>query len=1036
MKIILLLLTLLSCGVHIRAQIKAFSLPTTAEAFQQRGIFAQYIFFSSERTEDQTNQLWQFDTQTGMFTERSSGVTFLVDFTSTPQGVFWIEKERRNRFGAGRVTLWFWSGQKEASTVELYTANADQVRFLQHSDTQIFLLVDIAILAVNAQTLAVQNLGSAPPPNPNLPGVIWQGQYFWSVSDGAQNHRVYRAGPQLGVEFFWRAAETVYNFVPLGKRLLWREGDQLLRYEGGDSAPQYYYQFDDWDEQNRLYGAWSGASLRDSLFLFPAPTLTYGSELWRTDGTAEGTFLLKDIAPEATGKVVPSSFPDYLHESAGKIHFLAYTNIPGSQEHWVSDGTREGTVRRSAGLAFEENINYRTRVNDSLFLFHVQTREHGLEPVLFSNELHFYDLHTGGANSVGLVDRSRSLGLSDGSIAMEAFTAEQGREAWIISAGQGPVRLPVIAAQRAWSYTTFLGEVDNLLYLLGGNIDLGYQLYAVDPEMTEEPSAPPHPVRWQQSITPALRDDASGRWVYSLGLVRGTDGSLYSSGSVNFSANRIRFSQGKQPLSTAEHHGDGYLTRLDQAGHTEWLLALPGSYVTADAPFISEAPDHGVYVGGRYVVSSQIGSTTIPSGAGDVYLARINDQGEELWVKTLSLGGGQIFRLRTDAQGYLWVLGNYRNQARLGEVILSSGINPTYFVARYTPDGTLVWATSLEPELYWPSGGPTYAADFDAAGNLWLVLNNIGHNYNVPCNFGAIYGRLVKVSPAGTVLLEREWSGNDAWYAIDLSITARGNVLLAGRFRGKLEFDRLTLQHTGVNCSSAGFVVKIDPFGTLISARKIEGNRIPEALVANADGTYTLAGYQQLPQPFSYPGYTHDPFGSKDQQLFTAVYSSTDALLAERTFLGEEEFDRGGFIFLLPGTEKDEWILQTELEGMLDTFGVVAPSWQIRHHVHMLSVDLPYQLPPAQADQQLTTDDILLAPNPATDLVIVQSEDTDFMQANITLYNIRGQNLGRSLQQLEPHLFRLRLSGLPAGVYQLVIQTEDETITKPIFKLQ
>ena len=63
----------------------------------------------------------------------------------------------------------------------------------------------------------------------------------------------------------------------------------------------------------------------------------HGFELWATDGTAEGTVLLKDIAPGET-----SSFPTSLVRVGDQIWLTADDGDHG-RELWVTDGTPEGT---------------------------------------------------------------------------------------------------------------------------------------------------------------------------------------------------------------------------------------------------------------------------------------------------------------------------------------------------------------------------------------------------------------------------------------------------------------------------------------------------------------------------------------------------------------------------------------------------------------------------------------------------------------------------------------------------------------------
>lgn len=78
------------------------------------------------------------------------------------------------------------------------------------------------------------------------------------------------------------------------------------------------------------------AELGGRLF-FAADDVEHGLELWRTDGTAAGTVLVRDIAP---GR--PSSRPSWL-AAAGSLLYLAAGEDEHGIELWQSDGTPEGT---------------------------------------------------------------------------------------------------------------------------------------------------------------------------------------------------------------------------------------------------------------------------------------------------------------------------------------------------------------------------------------------------------------------------------------------------------------------------------------------------------------------------------------------------------------------------------------------------------------------------------------------------------------------------------------------------------------------
>ena len=76
----------------------------------------------------------------------------------------------------------------------------------------------------------------------------------------------------------------------------------------------------------------------DHILYFVATDAVHGLELWRSDGTSEGTFILKDIysGPAWAGPTVPV-------EVDGVLYFAARDEMHG-REFWRSDGTPAGTT--------------------------------------------------------------------------------------------------------------------------------------------------------------------------------------------------------------------------------------------------------------------------------------------------------------------------------------------------------------------------------------------------------------------------------------------------------------------------------------------------------------------------------------------------------------------------------------------------------------------------------------------------------------------------------------------------------------------
>jgi ELWxxDGT repeat protein len=97
--------------------------------------------------------------------------------------------------------------------------------------------------------------------------------------------------------------------------------------------------------------------------LVALPDKDRGTELWRSDGTVDGTYLLKDIAPNEA-----SSNPSNLTVVNGDVYFTA-TGESLVEGIWKTDGTRQGT--RSVFIPqfgyTGNNIRQLTPTSDGLF---------------------------------------------------------------------------------------------------------------------------------------------------------------------------------------------------------------------------------------------------------------------------------------------------------------------------------------------------------------------------------------------------------------------------------------------------------------------------------------------------------------------------------------------------------------------------------------------------------------------------------------------------------------------------------------------
>ncbi|HNP23475.1 MAG TPA: T9SS type A sorting domain-containing protein [Panacibacter sp.] len=107
----------------------------------------------------------------------------------------------------------------------------------------------------------------------------------------------------------------------------------------------------------------SSLTLAGNIIFFVADDGQHGMELWKTDGTAEGTVMVSDILPGTVG-----SFPNYLTAVNNLVFFIGFDDVNG-YEIWRSDGTEAGTFLTkdlSPGLNYQNPI-YLTKIGNKLW---------------------------------------------------------------------------------------------------------------------------------------------------------------------------------------------------------------------------------------------------------------------------------------------------------------------------------------------------------------------------------------------------------------------------------------------------------------------------------------------------------------------------------------------------------------------------------------------------------------------------------------------------------------------------------------------
>jgi MYXO-CTERM domain-containing protein len=199
-----------------------------------------------------------------------------------------------------------------------------------------------------AGTVLVKNLEPASPLGSRLFSLHVAGNALYFRYQSGQLWR--SDGTEAGTQPLPLLANGYFDsFHPLDAQTLYFQalnpsGDTpqslLFKLEGGADAVQVWRTSEgNWDAVRGGFAHVRGGDV------FMAWDKQHGLELWRTDGTQEGTALLKDLWPGPDSGIRQDKSPEVLTlEDQGLVLFAASDGESG-EELWQTDGTPEGTLR-------------------------------------------------------------------------------------------------------------------------------------------------------------------------------------------------------------------------------------------------------------------------------------------------------------------------------------------------------------------------------------------------------------------------------------------------------------------------------------------------------------------------------------------------------------------------------------------------------------------------------------------------------------------------------------------------------------------
>jgi hypothetical protein len=318
-------------------------------------------------------------------------------------------------------------------------------------------------------------------------------------------------------------------------------------------------------------------------------------------------------------------------------------------------------------------------------------------------------------------------------------------------------------------------------------------------------------------------------------------------GTVDFDQSIVR-PDGTDVL-IAQSAADGFLAKYASDNTLLWVRNISANEFKLDSA-------GNIFVAGSFTGSAQFGNNTIvSSGASDGFVAKLDGTGSVLWAKRWGGTGNEFgFEIDLDANGNIFT-GGIRTNASTGARL---GID----VVKLSSNGTTLWNKYVATYTQGIPGKGSFDLAADSTGGVVVVGEFTGtvdfdpssKNYNASTGANSQWISYV---------LNLDSTGNFKWVstfigtpggtlndAVAVDVDSSGNIIVAGRFSGSVDFK----SGTGTNILTGGgggasYVTKLNASGRFVWARAFGGGNTSadtsflKSLAVDTMGTIYVAGY-------------------------------------------------------------------------------------------------------------------------------------------------------------------------------------------------